>query len=132
MGRKRQPRLTFLDTHVVCWLFEGRLDLFSKNSLASIEVGLLRVSPMVSLELQYLFEIKRITRPAQEVLAALATDIDLRPSDVPFGDIVAKALALDWTRDPFDRVIVAETLAAGGVLVSRDEKIRAHAPCVVW
>lgn len=132
MGRKRKPAPTFLDTHIVCWLFEARLDLFSKDSLAAIETGLLRVSPMVSLELQYLFEIKLITRPASDVLAALAEDIDLRVNDTPFGDIVAKAQALDWTRDPFDRIIVAETLVAGGVLVTRDEKIRAHAPCAVW
>jgi PIN domain nuclease of toxin-antitoxin system len=132
MGRKRKPALTFLDTHIVCWLYEARLDLFSKDSLAAIESGLLRVSPMVSLELQYLFEIKRITRPAQEVLAALAEDIDLRMSDISFADTATRAQALDWTRDPFDRIIVAETLVAGGVLVSRDEKIRAHAPCAVW
>jgi PIN domain nuclease of toxin-antitoxin system len=132
MGRKRKPSLTFLDTHIVCWLYEARLDLFSRDSLAAIETGLLRVSPMVSLELQYLFEIKRITRPAQEILAALAKDVDLRISDAPFADIAARAQTLDWTRDPFDRLIVAETLVAGGVLVTRDEKIRANSPCVVW
>lgn len=27
---------------------------------------------------------------------------------------------------------IAGTLVAGGVLVTRDEKIRAHAPCAVW
>ena len=132
MGRKRQPRLTFLDTHIVCWLFEARLDLFSKESLAAIEIGLLRVSPMVSLELQYLHEIGRITRTANDVLTALAEDIDLRLSETPFADIVAKAQDLNWTRDPFDRLIVAETLVADGALITRDEKILAHAPCAVW
>jgi len=132
MGRKRQSRLTFLDTHIVCWLFEARLDLFSRESLAAIENGPLRVSPMAALELQYLHEIGRITRNANEVLAALAGDIDLRVSETPFADIVAKAQSLNWTRDPFDRLIVAETLVAGGALVTRDEKIRAHTPCAVW
>jgi len=132
MGRKRQPRLTFLDTHIVCWLFEARLDLFSKESLAAIETGILRVSPMAALELQYLFEIGRITKPASEILAALAEDIDLRSSETPFVEIVAQAQSLNWTRDPFDRLIVAETLAAGGLLVTRDEKIRTHAACAVW
>ncbi|MHB1620332.1 MAG: type II toxin-antitoxin system VapC family toxin [Sulfuricella sp.] len=132
MGRKRQPRLTFLDTHIVCWLFEARLDLLSKEGLAAIETGLLRVSPMVSLELQYLHEIGRITRTANDVLTALAGDIDLRMSETSFADIVERAQSLDWTRDPFDRLIVAETIVADGVLVTRDEKIRAHAPCAVW
>jgi PIN domain nuclease of toxin-antitoxin system len=132
MGRKRQPRLTFLDTHIVCWLFEARLDLFSKESLVAIETGLLRVSPMAALELQYLFEIGRITKPANEILVALAEDIDLRVSEIPFAEVVAQAQSLDWTRDPFDRLIAAEAMTAGGVLVTRDEKIRAHAPCAVW
>lgn len=132
MGRKRQPRLTFLDTHIVCWLFEARLDLFSRESRAAIESGILRVSPMASLELQYLFEIGRIIKPAAEILAALAEDIDLRVSETPFAEIVVHAQNLAWTRDPFDRLIVAETLAADGLLVTRDEKIRDHAPCAVW
>lgn len=132
MGRKRKPALTFLDTHIVCWLFEARLDLFSKDSLAAIESGVLRISPMVPLELQYLFEIKRITRPAQEVLVALAEDIDLRMNDAPFADIAIRAQTLDWTRNPFDRIIVAETLVTGGALITRDEKIRTHASCAVW
>lgn len=132
MGRKRQPSLIFLDTHIVCWLFEARLDLLSKESLAAIENGLLRISPMVSLELQYLHEIGRITQPANNVLTALAGDIDLRISETPFTDIVAKAQNLNWTRDPFDRLIVAETLVVGGLLVTRDEKIRTHASCAVW
>lgn len=132
MGRKRQPSLTFLDTHIVCWLFEARLDLFSKESLAAIETGLLRISPMAALELQYLHEIGRITRPANDVLSALAGDIDLRMSEAPFSDIVARAQNLNWTRDPFDRLIVAETLVAGGLLVTRDEKIRTHASCAIW
>lgn len=132
MGRKRQPRLTFLDTHVVCWLYEGRIDLLSTECAAAIETGLLRISPMVSLELQYLFEIGRITRPANEVLAALAEDIDLRLNVTPFADTVARAQSLNWTRDPFDRLIVAETMAASGVLLTRDEKIRSNAPCAIW
>lgn len=132
MGRKRQPRLTFLDTHIVCWLYEGRIDLLSRECVAAIETGLLRISPMVSLELQYLYEIGRITRSANEVLAALAEDIDLRLNVTSFADTVARAQSLNWTRDPFDRLIVAETMAAGGVLLTRDEKIRANCACAVW
>jgi PIN domain nuclease of toxin-antitoxin system len=132
MGRKRQPRLTFLDTHIVCWLYEGRIDLLSPECVVAIETGLLRISPMVSLELQYLYEIGRTTRSASEVLAALAEDIDLRLSVIPFADVVARAQSLNWTRDPFDRLIVAEAMVAGGVLLTRDEKIRTNCACALW
>jgi PIN domain nuclease of toxin-antitoxin system len=31
----------------------------------------------------------------------------------PFTDICSKALALTWTRDPFDRLIVAHAISTG-------------------
>jgi PIN domain nuclease of toxin-antitoxin system len=132
MGRKRQPRLTFLDTHIVCWLYEGRLDLISQAAQGVIETGLLRVPPMALLELQYLYEIGRISKTANQILAALAEDIDLRVGDAAFSDVAAQAQNLNWTRDPFDRLIVAEALVSDGVLVTRDEKIRDHCACAVW
>lgn len=66
------------------------------------------------------------------MLTTLALEIDLRLSEAPCGEIVKYAQTLNWTRDPFDRLIVAETLAAEGMLVTRDEKIRANSPCALW
>lgn len=132
MGRKRQPRLTFLDTHIVCWLYEGRLDLISQPAQAAMESGLLRISPMALLEVQYLHEIGRITKTANQIYAALSQEIGLRTGDANFAGVAAKAQTLNWTRDPFDRLIVAEALVSDGVLVTRDEKIREHFTSAVW
>lgn len=132
MGRKRQPLLTFLDTHIVCWLYEGRLDLISQTAQTAMETGLLRVSPMALLEVQYLHEIRRITKTANQIYAALADEIGLRTGDANFADVAAKAQSLSWTRDPFDRLIVAEALISDAVLITRDEKIREHCTCAVW
>lgn len=132
MARKRRASLIFLDTHIVCWLYEGRLELLSEAGRSAIESSPLRLSPMAKLELQYLYEIGRINRAADEVFAALAREIDLRLNDAPFSEIVKCAQTLAWTRDPFDRLIVAETLVAEGMLVTRDEKIRANSPCALW
>jgi PIN domain nuclease of toxin-antitoxin system len=132
MGRKRQPRLTFLDTHIVCWLYEGRLDLISAPAQAVIETGLLRVSPMALLEVQYLYEIGRIKKTANQVFSALAEDVGLRVGDAAFAEVAAKAQSQSWTRDPFDRMIVAEALVSDGVLITRDEKIRNNSACAVW
>jgi PIN domain nuclease of toxin-antitoxin system len=132
MGRKRQPRLSFLDTHVVCWLYEGRLDLISAPAQTAIESGLLRVSPMALLEIQYLYEIGRIGKTANQVFAALSDEIGLREGDAVFAEVAAKAQTLNWTRDPFDRLIVAEALVSGAVLITRDEKIRKHCACAIW
>jgi PIN domain nuclease of toxin-antitoxin system len=39
---------------------------------------------------------------------------------------IERALAMSWTRDPFDRVISAHARADGVPLLTRDETIRAH------
>ena len=52
----------YLDTHVVLWLSEGLVERLPKAARRSIEENDLLFSPMVRLELQYLYEIKRCTR----------------------------------------------------------------------
>lgn len=53
--------MIFLDTHVVVWLYSGKIDMLSKKASDLIENGDLFISPAVTLELQYLKEVKRIT-----------------------------------------------------------------------
>ncbi len=132
MERSAQPGLIHLDTHVVAWLHDGLVEKLSPAAVAAIETGRLRISPLVELELGYLREIGRIRPTPGEIVAALASDIGLERSTVPLAGIVTAALALDWTRDPFDRLIVAEAIVAGARLVTRDERIRAHAACACW
>jgi hypothetical protein len=43
--------------------------------------------------------------------------------DTPFRDVVAHAVRLDFSGDPFDRLIAANALAAGAVLVTKDERL---------
>ena len=67
MARTAKSALVHLDTHIVCWLYEGRSELLTAASLQTIESGLLQVSPVVQLELAYLHEIGRISREASYV-----------------------------------------------------------------
>ncbi len=46
----------YLDTHVVVWLFSGRTELLSSRAVNAIENHDLLISPIVSLELQYLYK----------------------------------------------------------------------------
>src|SRR5437867_3613805 len=117
--------LIHLDTHVVAWLWAGELGRLRpvRDRLESSE---LVISPAVGLELQYLFEIGRLAQPAEAVLTDLVERIGLRQSSTALSQIVAKALALDWTRDPFDRLIVGHALADGARLLTKDKTIRAH------
>lgn len=101
--------VVYLDTHIVCWLYEGDVERLSEPAAESVESSeCLLVSPMVDLELQYLYEIGRISRGSEEILATLAEDIGLQVSDAPFSLVVREAKRINWTRDPFDRLITAQ------------------------
>lgn len=132
MARTAKSGLVHLDTHIVCWLYEGRTELFTPAALSAIEAGLLQVSPMVQLELTYLHEIGRINRGGSSVLDALEKDIGLGVADISFAHVIKAAETLNWTRDPFDRMIVAHSMVADAELVSKDQLIRKHFSKVVW
>lgn len=132
MARVGKSGLVHLDTHIVCWLYEGRTDLISVAAMSAIEQGLLQVSPVVQLELTYLHEIGRINRGGHAVLEALAKDIGLSLADVSLAHVMRTAEALSWTRDPFDRMIVAHAEVADALLVTKDRLIKQHCDRAVW
>lgn len=113
-----------LDTHVVVWLFAGEHDRLPTDLRRRLADTPLRVSPMVRLELAYLHEIGRLTVPASPILAELERSIGLAEDTTPFATVASAAEAQTWTRDPFDRVIAAQSLVAFATLVTRDQRIR--------
>ena len=120
-----------LDTQVVVWLYGG----VSKRLAPArrhLDGRVLVISPMVLLELQYLYEIGRVSAPAQDVVDELAASAGLRIATESWTEVTRTALDLTWTRDPFDRLIVAHALTANHQLVTADERIRQHCPLAVW
>ena len=88
---------------------------------------------MVLLELEFLYEIKRIKRPARDIQRKVEYEMGVRLCDLPFPAIASAALDEKWTRDPFDRLIVANAKANGFAwLISADEEMRKHYPRTVW
>ena len=81
---------------------------------------------MVLLELEYLHEIKRIKVSARRIVDSLAADIGLKICDAPSADVARKALEERWTRDPFDRLILAQARLHGARLVTKDRLLRSH------
>jgi PIN domain nuclease of toxin-antitoxin system len=45
---------------------------------------------------------------------------------------VDQALSEGWTRDPFDRLIVANAKAAAAPLVTKDEMVRGNYSRALW
>lgn len=124
--------MLYLDTHVVVWLYEGDLNLFSKKALALLDKKPLIISPMVNLEIQYLYEIKRCTKKSDEIIDTLQQQLGLSICPLKFDEITKKALALSWARDPFDRLIIANAIANHAQLLTKDSKIHKHYKHAVW
>src|SRR5262245_8585310 len=123
---KKAAMTIYLDTHVVLWLYEGLLKKLTQTARRSIDECELLISPMVRLELQYLHEIRRSTQPANAILSELRAQIGLTVCELPFDQVVRKAAESTWTRDPFDRLIVASAACRNFRLLTKDVGIRRH------
>jgi len=89
-------------------------------------------SPAAVLELEFLHEIGKLRPDASRVVAVLAEEVGLRVCDLPFPTVLRYALKEGWSRDPFDRLIVAHAKANDAPLVTKDERIRQHYRRAVW
>jgi len=113
----------FLDTHIVIWLYEKRINLLSEKAKKYIEENDLLVCPVVNLEIEYLFEIEKIKDNSETIISYLEKYIDLRVENSNFMEIIKISINEKWTRDPFDRIIVAHAKFMDLTLISKDEKI---------
>ena len=124
--------LIYLDTHVVVWLYAGRMDLLSERAMESVQKRNLVYSPIVRLELQYLLETDRISKKPDQILDALSVDIGLHPDHSDFSIIIGRALRLNWTRDPFDRIITAQASVNRAPLITKDQTIIGNYTKAFW
>jgi PIN domain nuclease of toxin-antitoxin system len=125
--------IAYLDTNAVLRLAHGRARAIGSDASRLIRRAELLISPMVLLEIEYLYEIRRLVVPAQDILRKVAHELDLRLCELSFGEVAKAALYEKWTRDPFDRVIVAQAKVNGlAPLISADEVIAEHYPRTVW
>jgi len=129
---RNKPSLVFLDTHIAVWLYAGLIEKISETAKQTIEANDLLISPMVKLELQYLFEIGRITVRPDTMIKNLSTAIGLTLSETPLQQIIEQALKISWTRDVFDRLLSAEALVVGGGFITADENIKSNLNLAIW
>lgn len=121
----------YLDTHVLVWLLSGEISLLSKKTAQLIEENDLITGAVNLLELEYLYEIKRIPMRSLEIYNELQATIDLRIHDL--GDkAIMKSIDISWTRDPFDRIMVASSAILNCPLITKDKLIHRHFPLATW
>ena len=98
-----------------------------------LEQADLLISPMVLIELEYLYEINRIKLPSRDVQLKIQHEIGVAVCDLPFPTIAQVMVSEKWTRNPFDRMIVAQAKANGlAYLVSADQEMSRNYPRAIW
>src|SRR6266571_506302 len=122
----------YLDTHVALWLYAGETGRISKRAATLINRESMQVSPLLLRELDYLREVGRVAATPQTVIADLKRRVGLATQNRALEAVAEQALDLDWTRDVFDRLIVAQAALDGAALVTTDRTIRKHYPKAVW
>lgn len=121
-----------LDTHVLVWLYAGEVKRLSDKSQNVIEEADLFVSPISILEIDFLHEIGRIRVRSGVVLDSLSESIELKVASDSFMDVIKEAGHVTWTRDPFDRLLVAHARLRGIPLVTKDRTLRRHYSRCLW
>ncbi len=133
MGNEVAALIAYIDTQVSLWLVQGKPQKLSAAARKAVDRYRLRISPMVLLEFEYLYEIRRIAFRSVQVAAKLQAELGVEVCDYPFPKVAYAALGESWTRDAFDRVIVAQAKAnAMAPLITADETMRAHYAPAVW
>lgn len=122
----------YLDTHVVVLITQSAKKIPRKAVQTLRRARQLRISPASILELQMLREIGRLNASPHSFVEALQESFDVEVCPLPFADVAETARALSWTRDPFDRFIVAQAALANCALVTRDTLIRQNFDSAIW
>jgi PIN domain nuclease of toxin-antitoxin system len=120
------------DTHTVLWLYAGEIDRLGTRAIEAIETFELMVSPIVRLEMKFLLEIDRINEKPERIFKSLEKDFGVRVCGDPFDAVVESAERIHWTRDPFDRLIVAHAMVAQARLITKDAMIRKNFKNCIW
>jgi PIN domain nuclease of toxin-antitoxin system len=111
-----------LDSHTIIWwaLFPGRLKSATRRALISPDNDLF-LSAVTVWELQLKIAQQQISLPADFTSRLLADGFDELPIELEHASRAAQLPPLHT--DPFDRLLIAQALAEGLLLVTSDREI---------
>jgi PIN domain nuclease of toxin-antitoxin system len=113
-----------LDTHFLVWLI-----LASKRLAEFPWLNRYRpwgISPVSLLEIQYLAEVGKLSVDNPKFTQTVMNDPRFVVGDIGIETLVSQALTLNWTRDPFDRLLAAHSMARRVPLCTTDRVILRH------
>jgi PIN domain nuclease of toxin-antitoxin system len=124
--------IAFFDTNALVLLGEGRAERFGAQARRLVVSADRRVSPIVLLELHFLSETGRLKGDPNRFYAEVLDECDIVESQDPVVAVAREAASFTWTRDPFDRLIVATAMLHHAKLITKDGVIRDHFDGAVW
>lgn len=125
--------ISYLDTNVVLFLHSGNVSRLTTRAVLQMETTDLLISGMVMLELEMLHEKGAIRYPAAQILADLNQQIGVSVCQLPMPTVMYSALRVKWTREPGDRIIVANAIAHNEApLVTSDRRIHENYANAIW
>jgi PIN domain nuclease of toxin-antitoxin system len=117
--RRETTRLILLDTNALIWLHRNH----RRSKPLGRLTGRLYVSPASVLEIQFLVEAERLRFRPGATAADLAADERWLLDDPPAAAWFDRALSVGWTRDPFDRLLVAHASLRRWRLATGDDQL---------
>jgi PIN domain nuclease of toxin-antitoxin system len=128
-----QAMISYLDTNIAIFLHSGNAARLTQRATEQIESADLLVSAMVMLELEMLYEKGTINYTASQILSDLNQQIGVSVCQMPMAAVMNSALRVKWTREPGDRIIVANAIANNEApLVTSDRRINEQYPNAIW
>lgn len=118
--------MIMLDTHIAVALAEGRSGGLTRTTQRMLDREPATISPAVLLEMEVLHEIGRLRQGAAAIAAHLSGQLDISMASERFADVARAALDFGFTRDPFDRLIVAHATLLNARLVTHDHLLQQY------
>jgi len=115
----REAPLILLDTNALLWLHSGH----RRTRALLRRAGRLYASPASLLEIQMLLETGRVRLRGAATVAQIVRDDRWLLDDPSAAAWFERTLAIGWTRDPFDRLLVAHAALRSWRLATGDEAL---------
>ncbi|HBF12851.1 MAG TPA: hypothetical protein DDW49_05615 [Deltaproteobacteria bacterium] len=119
-----KPTSVLIDTHILLWILSKSKKL--KDVPWIKEFNYLTLSPISLLEIKFLKECGRIDLEFDELIGKLKKDTAFHIDDISFDEVCTAAFSFPWTRDPFDRLLVAHSQVRNIPLGTCDTMIKKH------
>ncbi len=125
--------VSYIDTNIAIFLHSGDVGRLTQRAVSQLDRSDLLASAMVMLELEMLYEKGVLRYAAAQILSDLNQQIGLAVCQFPMALVMGSALRVKWTRDPGDRIIVANAMANNEApLITSDRRIHAEYPNAIW